>query len=611
MKYHGFTKEGTSLAKKNISTKIEKRNRLIVVYFGLGFIFLLLISRLFYLMAFTPEKIIKATTQQWTSDIVLDAKRGNVLDRNGHELAVSADVYRVDLDLLALKQTLKKSNMTNEELEQKYDELAEKLASILDMKLEDVQKAFDRTLDDGIPASWAPLKRKVEKPQADEIKALKIFGILVSSDSKRYYPRGNFLSHVIGHVNEQGSGAGIEQEYNKELSGEAGRIIYERDSKSNQLFFENSRYTTPVDGKSVMLTIDEVIQDYVEKAAEKAMTENKALGVSIMVMNPKNGEILAMVNKPDFDLNTPYSGGKTSEELQKIWTNRSVQFSFEPGSIFKPITAAAAMEYGTSKETDKFICKGSTLVANQRLFCANRSGHGTQDFIDILKNSCNVGFIEVGQKLGKENLYNFTRKLGFGEKTGIDLPGEEAGIMRTPKDINEVELATISYGQGIAVTQVQYLKAFNALANGGTLITPHVMKNIVSYNSDGKITVERSYDDLNEKQVLDSKLTTNLRRYLEKVVSEGAGSNAYVKDLHIAGKTGTAQKYENGKIKSKAYISSFAGMAPFEDPKITLIVTIDEPDPSKYYAGQVSAPIAKELFTSIFNYITINPKVLE
>lgn len=599
------------MAAKKFSIKISRKKRLKFTYFFLVFIFLLLFIRLFYLMVFTPEKIMQVAANQWTSDIVLEAKRGNILDRNGHELAISADVYRVDLDLLALKQTLKKPEMSEEEVQKAYDDLAEKLASILNISKEEVLKAFNKTLDNGLPASWAPLKRKVEKAQADKIKALKVFGILVSSDTKRYYPRGNFLSHVIGIINENGQGTGVEQTYNKELSGEPGRIIYEKDSKSNQLFFENSRYTKPIDGKSVMLTIDEVIQDYAEKAASKAMTQNKALGVSIMVMNPKNGEILAMVNKPDFNLNNPYANGKTSEELQNIWRNNSVEYSFEPGSIFKAVTAAAALEYGTSKENDEFICNGSTNVAGHELFCAKKTGHGKQNFIDIIKNSCNVGFIEVGKKLGKENLYNFTRKLGFGEKTGIDLPGESSGIVKTPNDINDVELATISYGQGIAVTQVQYMAAFNAIANGGTLITPHVMKNIVSYDENDNIVLEKGFNNFNKREVLDSKIATNLRRYLEKVVSEGGGSNAFVEDLNIAGKTGTAQKVQNGKYKNKAYISSFVGMAPFEDPKITLIVTVDEPNPSNYYAAQVAAPVAKELFTNIFNYITINPKVLD
>lgn len=598
------------MAAKKKFTKQRRRKRLEFIYLLFAIIFFLLFSRLFYLMAFTPKKIMQVAANQWTSDMILEAKRGNILDRNGHALAVSADVYRIDLDLLALKQTLKKPEMTDKELQQEYDNLAEKLASILNMNVEEVNKAFNRTLDNGLPASWSPLKRKVEKPEADKVKELKVFGILVSSDTKRYYPRGNFLSHVIGYVNDEGEGFGVEQTYNKELSGKPGRIIYERDSKSNQLFFENSRYTTPTDGKDVMLTIDEVIQDYAEKAASKAMVDNNAKSVSILIMNPKNGEILAMVNKPDVDLNNPYGNSKTSEEIQKMWTNNSIQYSFEPGSIFKAITAGAALEYGTSKESDQFYCSGSIKVANQTLYCAKKSGHGKENFIDIIKNSCNVGFIEVGQNLGKENLYNFTRKLGFGQKTGIDLPGEASGIIRAPKDINEVELATISYGQGIAVTQIQYMAAFNAIANGGTWITPHVMKNIVSTDENDNIVIDSSYSNFNKKQVLDSSLTANLRRYLEKVVSEGGGSNAFVEGLNIAGKTGTAQKVEDGKYKKQAYISSFAGMAPFEDPKITMIVTVNEPNPSKYYAGEVSAPIAKELFTQIFNYISINPKVL-
>lgn len=600
------------MAVKKASSKIKKKKRLALVYFALGFVFILLLGRLFYIMIFDSKKLKQVAASQWTSDVTIGAKRGNILDRNGRELAVSADVYRIDLDLTALRQTLKKPNMTPEQLSEEFENLAETLASVLNMKKEEVSSALNKTLDNGLPASWAPLKRQVEKPEADKVKALKIFGIIVSSDTKRYYPRGNFLSHVLGHTNSEGNGiAGIEQQYNKELAGEKGRIIYERDNKSNQLFFENSRYTKPIDGKSIMLTIDEVIQGYAEKAAENAMKQNKAAGVSILVTNPKNGEILAMVNKPDYDPNNPQTGTKTSEELQAIWKNSSVQNSFEPGSIFKVITAAAAMEYGTSKENDKFVCNGSLKVGNQIIGCWDKKGHGIENFIDILKNSCNVGFMEVGKALGKDNFYTFIRKLGFGQKTGIDLPGEPDGIVRTPKDINEVELATMSFGQGIAVTQVQYMAAFNAIANGGTWIKPHVMKSIV-HNDDGKLIVDKNYDDFDKKQILDSHLTSDLRRYMEKVVSEGVGANAYIEEYHIGGKTGTAQKVnEKGVYEKNKYISSFAGLAPFEDPKISLIVTINEPDPSNYYAGSTAAPVAKELFNEIFNYITINPKVIE
>lgn len=556
-------------------------------------------------MTFDSKKLKTIANSQWTSYVKIDAKRGNILDRNNHELAVSADVYRVDLDLTSLRQTLMESKTSTEVF-------AAKLAEILKIKSDNIKSAMNKSLSNGLPASWTPLKRQVEKADADKVKALKIFGIIVSEDTKRFYPQNDFLSHVIGNIDAQGNGnSGIELSYNKELSGEPGYITFEKDSKSNQLFYADSRYTMPKEGKSVQLTIDEVIQRYAEKAADKALTNNKAKSVSIIVTNPKNGEILSMVNKPDYDLSNPQAGAKTSQELNVIWKNRSVEDVFEPGSIFKVITAAAAMENATSKENDKFVCNGYLKVSNRIINCWETKGHGTENFIDILKNSCNVGFMEVGQKLGKDKLNTFTLKLGFGHKTGIDLPGEASGIVKNVQNMSDVDLATMSFGQGISVTQVQYMAAFNAIANGGMWIKPHVMRNLVHYDNNSNIVVDKNFDDFQKKQVLDSGLTSTLRGYMEKVVSEGVGSNAYIKDLPIGGKTGTAQKVgPNGGYEDKKYMSSFAGLAPVADPKISLIVTIDEPDPSNYYAGQVAAPVAKDLFNEIFNYIALNPDVL-
>lgn len=593
------------MAIKKLAPEAMKRRRLIISYSILALIFLGLLGRLLYLMTFDSKKLKAVANSQWTSYLKIEAKRGNILDRNSHELAVSADVYRIDLDLTSLRQTLKDNKIST-------DAFAIKLASILNLNAEDIKFSMNQTLKNGLPASWAPLKRQVEKPDADKVKALKLFGIIVSQDSKRFYPQHDFLSHVIGHIDAQGNGnSGVEQFYNKELAGVAGYITFEKDSKSNQLFYEDSRYTVPKEGKSIELTIDEVIQHYTEKAAEKALADNKAKGVSIVVTNPKNGEILAMVNKPDYDLESPQLAAKTSEELNMLWKNSSVENVFEPGSIFKVITAAAAMENGTSKENDKFICNGFLNVSGRTINCWETRGHGTENFIDLLKNSCNVGFMEVGKKLGKDKLYTFTKKLGFGQKTGIDLPDEASGIVKNVKAMNDVDLATMSFGQGISVTQVQYMAAFNSIANGGTWIKPHIMRNLVHYNDNGAVVVDKKFDDFQKKQVLDTTLTSTLRGYMEKVVSEGVGSNAYIKELQIGGKTGTAQKVnDKGVYENKKYMSSFAGLAPVTDPKITLIVTIDEPDPSNYYAGQVAAPVAKDLFSEIFNYIAINPNVL-
>jgi stage V sporulation protein D (sporulation-specific penicillin-binding protein) len=618
---------------KKTSTKITKKRRLALIYFVVFILFSALLGRLIYITAVDSKKLKKEAAKQWTSNITIGAKRGNILDRNGNELAVSADVYRIDFDLLTLRRTLEakadaqnstsdkslsaenKAKVKKNNLAKVTSEFASNLASILNIDVDEVNKALNKTLDNGLPASWAPLKRQVEKPEADKVKALKFFGVLVSSDSKRYYPNNNFLSQVIGHIGENENGiagvTGIEQFYNKELTGTNGTLVYERDSASNQLFFEDSRYTKPVDGKNIILTVDFAIQDFVEKAAQNALEKNKAKSVSIMVMNPKNGEVLAMASKPDYNLNMPKQGAKSSDELFNMWKNRSVANIFEPGSIFKVITAAAAMEYGTSKESDKFVCNGSSKIANRTINCWDLDGHGTESFVDILKNSCNVGFMEVGKKLGKDNLYAFIKKIGFGQKTGVDLPGEQDGIVKHPKDMNEVDLATESFGQSISITQVQYMAAFNAIANGGTWIKPHLMKNLSYYDENGKLVLDKVNDNPEKRQVLDSSMTNTLRGYLEKVVSDGVGANAFIKEYSIGGKTGTAQKVIDGVYQDKKYMSSFAGLAPYDDPKVTMVITVDEPDASNYYAGQTAAPVAKELFNNIFNYLAINPQVLE
>lgn len=387
-----------------------------------------------------------------------------------------------------------------------------------------------------MPASSAVLKREIEKSEVDKIKALNIRGIIVSPDTKRYYINGNFLSSVLGYVNSDGKGvSGVELSYNKELSGTSGNITYEKDVKNNPLPYENPEYTQPIDGKDVVLTIDETIQDYVEKAAQKALENNKAKAVNIIVMNPKNGEILAMASKPSLDLNNPSNISSNSKDIQKLWKNASVQDNFEPGSIFKVITAASALESDTGLN-DTYIDNGSIKIGNTVIHCWNLDGHGKQSFVDIIKNSCNVGFVELGLKLGKDKLTAFSQKMGFGEKTGIDLPGESSGILRNPNKTNDVDLATLAFGQGVAVTQVQYMAAFNAIANGGTWIRPHVMKDIVHFDDNNKMFIDKKYSDYGKRNVFDANLSSTLRQDLVKVVTEGVGQNAFVQGLDIAGK---------------------------------------------------------------------------
>jgi len=553
-------------------------------------------------MVYQSPKLKSLAIDQWTSEVKIDAKRGRILDRNGHELAVSANVYRVDLDMNTLRDTMKEKNLS-------LDQVAEKLAGALSMDKAEVSKTLSKTLPGGLPLGSATLKRRIEKDAADKIRELNLNGVLVSADTKRYYPNNNFLAHVLGHTNSDGNGlTGVELYYNKELSGTPGVRIAETDRKSKELPYTISEYTKPVDGKDVILTIDEMIQHFAEKAADQALKDNKAKAVTIIAMDPTNGEILALVNKPDYNPNDPWIKGVSYDELQKTWRNRAVSDAFEPGSIFKVVTAAAALGEGAVSESDKFTCTGSFTIGNKIIHCWKTSGHGEQSFVQILKNSCNAGFAAVGKKLGKENLYKYIKKFGFGEKTGIDLPGEAKGIIKKPENISDIDLATISFGQANTVSCVQYLTALNAVANGGTLIKPHVMKEVAHYDENKNVEITDQKFDIsgnNSKKILDSDKVAQLRGYLEKVVSEGGGKKAFIEGYHIAGKTGTAQKAGAGGYQQGKYVASFAGMAPANDPKITVMVSIDEPDPSNYYGGQISAPVAQQVFNDIFNYLAM------
>lgn len=574
---------------------MKKRSKIILVFFSI--IFIALLGRLIYITTFKGSDYKARSEDQRTTKFQISAKRGRILDRNSNELAINEGIYRLDLDLKTLRESLEDSDM-------KLAQIADKLSPIIDMKSESILKILNTTTSTGMPANSALLKRQVDKTVVDQVKALKIKGIVISSDIKRYYTNGDFLTSVLGMVNSEGKGAsGIEMSYETDLAGTPGSISYEKDARNNQLPYENSKTVEPIDGKDVVLTIDSNIQQFAEKAAQKALTDSKAQAVNIIVMNPKSGEILAMANKPSIDLNTANKITKP-EEVQLLWKNPSVQDNFEPGSIFKVITAASALENNIGLN-DGYYCTGTFKVDGTEMHCWDLNGHKNETFVDIIKNSCNVGFADLGAKLGKDKLISTSRKLGFGEKTGIDLPGESSGILRTPDKTNKVDLAALSFGQGVAVNQVQYMAAFNAIANGGTWIRPHLMKKVVHTDDSNNQVTDRNFEDYGKKTVYDSGLSAMLRQDLIKVVTEGAGKNAFVQGLDIAGKTGTAQIADpvTGKYAPGKYMSSFVGMAPAADPKITVLVTVNQPGGLAYYAGEVSAPVAKQLFQDIFNYM--------
>ena len=593
------------MKKKKFKDRALIQKRLTLVVWTIVVVFFILILRLSYIMIVKRDEYSSRAEEQWTSEVSIDARRGRILDRNGVELAVSANVYRVDFDLNSVRQYLKNNSLTNADI-------AGKIADAVGMEENKVMEKLETKLASGANAGSATLIRRIEKESADKVNNLNIDGVIVSPDTKRYYPKGEFLAHVLGSTNVDGQGLTVvELQYNEYLSGVPGVRISEIERNEENLSYTISNFTEPIDGKDVTLTTDSKIQAIAEKVAEKGLVDNQAKRVSIMVMNPNNGEILAMVNKPDFDPNNAFDGfedfsGETDgEKLQKMWRNSLVNDTFEPGSIFKVVTMVTALEEGIASESDTFECGGSLQVGSHTIKCWKTSGHGSQILPQILQNSCNVGFMKLGEKIGKETLNEYIKKLGFGKTTGIDLPGEASGIVKKTESITESDLATISFGQTNTVTAIQYMQAFNALANGGSLIQPHIMKEVSHYNSDDTKVIDETYEPVISKNVLSDKSTATLRDYLERTVNEGGSNKSYIEGYHIGGKTGTAQKVNSvtGGYESGKYISSMAAMAPVDSPEITAFVSIDEPSNGAYYAGVVTAPLMKILLTDIFNYM--------
>lgn len=594
------------MAKGNFVDKVLMKKRMVIAFIIAVIVFLGLTVRVGYIMFVKEADYRNLATQQWTSDVRINAKRGRILDRNGVELAVSANVYRADLDLNTLRTDLTRIGMTMEQL-------ATDISPIIEMEYEDVYHILTNPLPNGKPRGAAILKRRIEKDTTDALRAYckdkDINGIVISSDTKRYYPNGSFASHVIGHTNSDGEGlTGLELYYNKYLAGVPGIKIAEIDQKSEDLPYTISEFTEPIDGRDLTTTLDENIQYFAEKLADEAQRDNQAKAVSIMVMDPNTGEILAMANSPDYDPNNPWPEGVSDDEIQQMWRNRLVSDAYEPGSIFKVVTATAAIEKGVVSDTDTFNCGGSLTIGGRTISCWKTTGHGPQTFEEILKNSCNVGFMTLGERLGAANLNEYIKKFGFGSKTGIDLPGESSGIAKATEDISITDLATISFGQTNTSTGVQYMRAFNAIANGGYLITPHLMKQVSHYDDKGELVLDDEYK-IEKKEILPASTMEEMRLHLEAVVNSGGASKAYIDGYRIGGKTGTAQKIDtvNGGYANGKYLATFVGMAPIENPKYTVFVSIDEPNPSLYYAGQIAAPVGQKLFNELFNYSELKP----
>ena len=596
-----YKKKKYKKKKKTIGYKSRLYIVSIIVFCLLAF----LVLRLAWLTLVSGRALEAKANSEWQKEISVTAKRGNILDRNESVLVSSANVYRIDFDLDSVRNHIEDKDLT-------MDDIAVKISEVTGVEVDEVLEALNRKNSDGSDASYAPLVRGVTKAVADSADELGIYGLIVSRDVKRYYPNGNFLASALGGINSEGTGlTGIELQYDDYLAGIAGMKIGSYDSWGNRLPFDTYKFTPAIDGSDVITTIDENLQYISEKIAQKGLEEHNAKGVHVLIMDPNNGEVLAMVNKPDYDPNNPFSGyeifeGETdNDKIQNMWRNWLVSDTFEPGSTFKTVTMIAALEKGVVSDSDTFVCNGSVKFGNTTVHCWKHEGHGTQTLAEVLKNSCNVGMMEIGERLGIENLNEYIYKLGFGKTTGIDLPGEASGIVKSSDTVSAIDLATISFGQTNTVTTMQLMTAFNAIANGGDLIQPHIVKEISHEDESGNRVIDETIKPIIKEDVLSNESTALLRSYLERTVTKDGPDGAFVQGYNIGGKTGTAQKVDptTGTYSTDKYISSMIALAPVENPQITVFIAVDEPSNGAYYGGEVAAPLMKELFEEVFKYM--------
>lgn len=582
--------------------ELQMKKRMLAILVIFTCIAVLLILRTGYLQTIQGEELQKQAIAQQTQDKQISAKRGTIYDRNGKALAISASVFRVSVSPNIIKE------------EKNADKVIDTLSSILELDRESVEKKVNSN------TYYQDIKRKIEKDVADKILEADLAGVYVSEDTKRYYPYGNFASHVIGFTGDDNQGLnGIEMVFDKELKGTPGRIVSASNAKGTQMPYKYEQYIDAKDGMNVVLTIDEVIQHFTEKYLKQAYIDNKvAAGAACIVMNPKTGEIVAMASQPDFDLNAPFTldeatqaeidklqgdekKNKQNEALQKMWRNKAVVDCYEPGSTFKIITASMALEENVVKDSDRFTCTGSKKVGPFNISCHKHAGHGTQTFEQGVQNSCNPVFMELGARIGADKFIEYYNAFGFRDKSGIELPGEAIGPFYTRENFNEVELATSSFGQGPQVTPLQLISAVSAVANGGKLLQPYLVKQL----TDQEGNVVQSFETTVVREVISESTSKRMCSILESVVSEGTGKNAYIKGFRVAGKTGTSEKLPRGSNKN---IASFIGFAPADDPQLVCLVLLDEPNGDQYFGGTIAAPVVRDILNDSLTYLGVEPE---
>lgn len=584
--------------------KINSRKRLVIVMVLACSLFLSLVFRIGYLQLIKGEWLSTKASEQQTREIPIEAKRGAIYDTNMKELAVSVTKYTVWCKPVEVKDAKKTS---------------EELAKILEEKYDDVYKKVSKK-----NMALVKVKRWIDDDIADKITKAGLSGIWVAEDNQRYYPYGNFASYVLGHTSSDSSGvAGIELKYDNVLKGTAGKLIVSTDAAGKEIPQGSEQYYEPTTGNGLVLTVDEVIQHYCEKAAQKAYEENNASKVTIIAMDPKTGDVKAMVKKPDYDPNTPTKAIYPAyEELleeckndnEKIkaystmWRNTAVSDTYEPGSTFKLITSSSGLEEGVVKQDDKFTCSGSVMVEGKKIKCwRSYRPHGSETFKQGVQNSCNPVFVEVGRRLGVSKMYNYIDAFGLNKKTGIDLPGEAGSIMYNEKDVGPVELATISFGQSISVTPIQLITAVCSIVNDGNRMEPRLVK---AY-TDNKGNITKEVDPVQVKQVISKETSAQMREIMESVVTEGGGKIAYLPGYRLGGKTGTAQKVIDGSYAQGHYVCSFIGMAPADDPQIVVLAIVDEPTGVMQFGSTTAGPIIKEVMSNTLKYLGVEPEYTE
>ncbi len=566
-----------------------------IVFFCMASVLLMLglIVRSGYLMVYQSEYYTEMASQLHQRERYIKAARGNIYDASGTLVAANRTVCTISVI----------HNQIQDE-----EKVVSTLAQMLDLEEAEVQKKVEKY------SAREIIKTNVDKEIGDQIRLCQLSGVKVDEDYKRYYPYGSLASKVLGFTGSDNQGIiGLEVKYEEYLKGTDGLILTLTDARGVEIDQAAEERIEPVAGNDLHISLDVNIQKYAEQAAYKIMEEKGANSVSVIIMNPQNGEIYAMVTVPEFDLNEPFTLLEEPEEpvtaeekqnlLNQMWRNGCINDTYEPGSTFKIITMTAGLESGVVSPSDSFYCPGYKVVEDRRIRCHKVAGHGAEDFVLGAMNSCNPVFIEVGLRLGVNRTYEYLERLGLLEKTGVDLPGEAGTIMHKKENVGEVELATVSFGQSFQITPLRLLTSVCSVINGGTQVTPHFGVSI--HNADGEQVYTLEYPV--KEGIISEETSSQVREILEKVVAEGTGKRAYLPGFRIGGKTATSEKLPR---RSGKYISSFLGFAPADNPQVAALITIDEPE-GIYYGGTVAAPVIASIFDNILPYLGVEPSYTE